>query len=391
MKLNKLFSIILACGVIVSSAFNTSGYSSFNVYAETENTTDTSTSEPDNTEQPEDENKYKLMVDNCKNIYNTVTEFEIYEGALKLLLNSEKGYHISEIIIDGVSLPKEEVYEADDIGLIYIPLNEEKETKIEIIFSENNDCEITFLNYEGEKVKSMIIPYGEAIDYSAVDTSDTSSFYKVIDAYTQIRFYDWDCNLENARDDMKINALYQKASMAIKSLPTKTKYSFKSEDIDLTGLSVILTVDTQLPEFDEKGNRKIKTEELDVAEICYANFKTAGEAFKGKDESEIIIYAPKNEKPLASYKATFSTPFILGDVDENGSVDSSDASNVLAYYAAIATANTSVVMTDVQKSKADVDKNKLINAADASYVLSYYALTSVGAEPTWDDVINTKK
>ena len=99
MKLNRLFSIILACGVIVSSAFNTSGYSSFNVYAETENTTDTSTSEPDNTEQPEDENKYKLMVDNCKNIYNTVTEFEIYEGALKLLLNSEKGYHISEIII----------------------------------------------------------------------------------------------------------------------------------------------------------------------------------------------------------------------------------------------------------------------------------------------------
>ena len=179
--------------------------------------------------------------------------------------------------------------------------------------------------------------------------------------------------------------------MAIKSLPTKTKYSFKSEDIDLTGLSVILTVDTQLAELDEKGNRKIKTEELDVAEICYANFKTAGEAFKGKDESEIIIYAPKNEKPLASYKATFSTPFILGDVDENGSVDSSDASNVLAYYAAIATANTSVVMTDVQKSKADVDKNKSINAADASYVLSYYALTSVGAEPTWDDVINNKK
>ena len=32
-----------------------------------------------------------------------------------------------------------------------------------------------------------------------------------------------------------------------------------------------------------------------------------------------------------------------------------------------------------------------VSAADASYVLSYYALTSVGAEPTWDDVINTKK
>ena len=59
MKLNKLFSIILVCGVIVSSAFNANGYSLFNVYAETENTTDTSTSEPDNTEQPEDENKYK--------------------------------------------------------------------------------------------------------------------------------------------------------------------------------------------------------------------------------------------------------------------------------------------------------------------------------------------
>ena len=74
---------------------------------------------------------------------------------------------------------------------------------------------------------------------------------------------------------------------------------------------------------------------------------------------------------------------MLGDVNNDGMVDSSDASLVLAEYAEIQTGGAGG-FTDIQYKAADVNKDDVVDSSDASKILSYYAMVSTGKEPTWD-------
>ena len=73
----------------------------------------------------------------------------------------------------------------------------------------------------------------------------------------------------------------------------------------------------------------------------------------------------------------------LGDVNQDGRVDSSDASTVLIEYALIQTGVDSW-LTDEQKVAADVNKDGIVDATDASRILVYYAAISIGKKPSWD-------
>ena len=74
---------------------------------------------------------------------------------------------------------------------------------------------------------------------------------------------------------------------------------------------------------------------------------------------------------------------MLGDVNDDGMVDSSDASLVLAEYAKIQTGGAGE-FTDIQYKAADVNKDDVVDSSDASKILSYYAMVSTGKKPTWD-------
>lgn len=80
---------------------------------------------------------------------------------------------------------------------------------------------------------------------------------------------------------------------------------------------------------------------------------------------------------------TTEPAYLLGDVNEDGSVDSSDASLVLAEYAKIQTGGAGE-FTDVQYKAADVNKDDTVDSSDASRILAYYAAISTGKKPTWD-------
>lgn len=91
-----------------------------------------------------------------------------------------------------------------------------------------------------------------------------------------------------------------------------------------------------------------------------------------------------------STAATTTTPpttteptYTLGDVDEDGKVDSVDASLVLAEYALIQTGGK-LTFTDAQKKAADVNHDGKTDSSDASKILEYYAAVSTGKKPTWD-------
>lgn len=76
----------------------------------------------------------------------------------------------------------------------------------------------------------------------------------------------------------------------------------------------------------------------------------------------------------------------LGDVDGNGTVDASDASNVLAVYAAVQTGNKSALTSEIKKI-ADVDGNGIVDASDASTILAFYAYRQTGGNKSFADFI----
>lgn len=89
------------------------------------------------------------------------------------------------------------------------------------------------------------------------------------------------------------------------------------------------------------------------------------------------------EIPTEPTHPTTELTYLLGDVNEDDSVDSSDASLVLAEYALIQTGGKPT-FTEKQRLAADVNKDNAIDAADASKILAYYAMVSTGKKPTWD-------
>lgn len=77
------------------------------------------------------------------------------------------------------------------------------------------------------------------------------------------------------------------------------------------------------------------------------------------------------------------TELLLGDVNGNGIVDSTDASDVLAEYSRIQT-GAETEFTDDQNLVADVNGDGIIDSSDASKILAYYADISTGKTPSWD-------
>lgn len=69
--------------------------------------------------------------------------------------------------------------------------------------------------------------------------------------------------------------------------------------------------------------------------------------------------------------------YVLGDVDGDGEVNSSDASSVLSAYAITSTGGDSGY-TETQTLAADVNFDNSVDSSDASSILSYYAYTSTG-------------
>ena len=104
------------------------------------------------------------------------------------------------------------------------------------------------------------------------------------------------------------------------------------------------------------------------------------------DNATIKGYATSTAENYAlTYEREFVSlgSFTLGDVNEDGMIDSSDASMVLAEYALMQTGGEPT-FTEIQKISADVNKDYSVDSSDASKILSYYAASSTGKTPSWD-------
>lgn len=76
----------------------------------------------------------------------------------------------------------------------------------------------------------------------------------------------------------------------------------------------------------------------------------------------------------------------LGDVNGSGTIDSSDASCILEFYARQSTGSTKL-FTSEQESAADVNNDFRADASDASCILAYYSYISTGGTLSLKDYI----
>ena len=112
-------------------------------------------------------------------------------------------------------------------------------------------------------------------------------------------------------------------------------------------------------------------------------------AFALSDKATISVY------PIGAKKALCSFDIIcyrnLGDINEDGSIDSVDASMVLTIYANLAASRT-YKATDQMKKLSDVNMDDKIDALDASYILKYYAIASTAKDVMdWENILDYDK
>lgn len=81
--------------------------------------------------------------------------------------------------------------------------------------------------------------------------------------------------------------------------------------------------------------------------------------------------------------------FKLGDVNFDGLVDASDASDILSEYAALSTNKPSTFIMPNQKKAGDVNFDDNVDASDASLVLAYYSFMSTGGSGDMESWLKT--
>ena len=89
---------------------------------------------------------------------------------------------------------------------------------------------------------------------------------------------------------------------------------------------------------------------------------------------------------LLTEKTTTNENF-LGDIDQNGTIDITDATNALTIYARTAAGLSVENYTGQQRINADVNNDSIIDLSDAAAILMYYARNAAGLQPTWDTVL----
>lgn len=126
----------------------------------------------------------------------------------------------------------------------------------------------------------------------------------------------------------------------------------------------------------QKGHLAIAAELLDIVGTPCEDGGLLRAIYNNIDDKDSYPAVAKQtaEKFVGSYT--------LGDINDDGSIDSGDASSVLKEYASISTSDNHV-LTAAQLLAADVNYNEMIGSDDASTILKYYAYLSTGGSETF--------
>lgn len=253
--------------------------------------------------------------------------------------------------------------------------------------SAANDTHIvTVIDFSGDVRYTFTVPDGEKLDLGEIDTD---LFDEQPDIYTQRKFNSWGNIPESGivTKDLAVYALYKEMVISCDSVPKKTEYFSNKGNINIDDLKVSITVHTQTPEKNSKGDFIITEEIVNIEDACKPSPSNLDEAFSDGALSAVIdIFPPESTRAIVSYDITYFPN--LGDVNLDGNINASDASEILEYYSALST-NENINLTKEEWLRCDINRNDIIDASDASTVLSYYSVLSTSNNPpSWDDFLS---
>ncbi|MGN0631315.1 MAG: dockerin type I repeat-containing protein [Ruminococcus sp.] len=134
---------------------------------------------------------------------------------------------------------------------------------------------------------------------------------------------------------------------------------------------------------------------LDISDTQYYFTINSIESAERNVSAEIV--PDKTDNGILSGSADISMeyiPYVLGDVNGDGTINLLDASAAVSYYAkssagisAEFTDGTSAMSENAAFAAADITKDMKIDINDAVYILRYYAIKSAGMEASWDDIL----
>lgn len=241
---------------------------------------------------------------------------------------------------------------------------------------------VEFFDFDGNKIETLDVENGKAIDYSSIDTSKLDVH---VDEYIEKRFKSWDVMPKTATENLKIYALSETAQLKLVSSPTRTEFYSKVGNISTNGLKVTITITTETSEFDDDGKRCTIKSVTDITESCKVTPQNLKQAFADSDTAVVMIFPIDTEIPILTYNISYFAN--LGDVNSDNMVNAVDASMVLTDYAVVSTGKPSE-LNENQLKCADTDANGTVNAIDASRILTYYANTSTGGSVEWEAMMN---
>lgn len=167
--------------------------------------------------------------------------------------------------------------------------------------------------------------------------------------------------------------------ITIDSLPDKLTYNI-GEELDLTGGVFSAVAYESMTDPDSTQHVLI-----DKAEMTEYNVIT--DAFDSTAPGTYPIIISKNHNIYGGWdvEVFYVTVIVTGDINSDGSVDISDASNVLSIYAMAA---AGMEIASENAAAADINGDGKADLTDAGLILTYYAKTAAGISCTWDDIIS---
>lgn len=242
---------------------------------------------------------------------------------------------------------------------------------------------VTVFDYDGGVMAVLTVPHGETPDLSVYENSDKLNFHQ--NDYTQVGFSQWSDLPVAVSEDISVYALFVKMTIECIESPYKTEYFSDSGKINISGLKVIITKYTQIPEKDENNAFITDVEITDISDGCTAVPETLEEAFSNENNSSVKIIPPNGNRAIVTYNINYFEN--LGDANGDNSVDASDASKVLEYYAMLSTGGD-LNISEQTILICDIDRNGAVDSSDASEILAYYSANSTTSEKiSWDDFL----
>ena len=229
----------------------------------------------------------------------------------------------------------------------------------------------------GDDAKAPSAPYVEGYTFTGWDKAFTSVMEELtvkaqykINTYT-VKFVDWDGTT------LKEETVEYGKSATAPENPTREGYNFKGWDKDFSSVKENMTVTAVYEEATEVHTmytvtfvdgitgEVIKTQQVEEGKAAEAPEAPIHEGYKFTGWDKDFTEVKENMTVTAMYE--LEQGIVRGDANEDGIVDSSDATTVLRFVAHLED------LSDSAKLNADANEDQIVDSADATSILRFVA------------------